>query len=66
MMPCSVRIMPIPVGTGEANTRSTCSMSNAVAQPTMSTRQSISPNSWKVTSSGSFPWTLAAASARRW
>ena len=66
MMPWSVRTMPMPVGMAEAKTRSTPRSSSAVATPTNSTRQSRSPNSWKVMRSGSLPETVAAACARRW
>ena len=55
MTPCSVRIMPSPVGIGEAKTRSMPSMDSPNAHPTISTRQSRSPNSWNVTSSMSLP-----------
>ena len=66
MEPCSVLTMPMPVGTAEANTRSTLrATSSASAVPTMSTIESTAPTSWNVTWSTSRRCTMASASARR-
>ena len=47
--PCSVLTIPMPVGTADANTRSTFNDASASAVPTMSTIESTAPTSWNVT-----------------
>ena len=57
--------MPVPVGTADANTRSTFNDASASAVPTMSTIESTAPTSWNVTCSSSRRCTMASASASR-
>ena len=63
--PWAIRTRPLPVGTGEATSRSTPSRSQPTAVPTMSAIESAAPTSWKCTFSTVTPCTLASASARR-
>jgi len=63
MAPCSLFVMPSPVGTAEENTRSTPRSVSAVATPTRSRIVSSPEVSWNRTMSGSRRETRASASA---
>ena len=64
-VPWAASTKPRPIGSGEHSTCSTFSDSSASATPTTSPIASIAPTSWKCTRSGSMPWILPSAMARR-
>jgi len=59
-----VRTRPEPSGKAETVQASTPLMAITCAAATMSAMESTAPTSWKRTSSGATPCTLASASAR--
>jgi hypothetical protein len=63
--PCAASTTPVPMGRGPQLTESASRRSSAAQLPTTSTIESTAPTSWKVTSSGSLPWTAPSATARR-
>ena len=61
--PWALRIMPIPVATGLAQTWSMPRISRAAQVPTTSTMASTPPTSWKWTCSGGRRWSRPSTSA---
>ena len=62
-VPCAMATVPTPRPTGPADTSGWPRSDHAAQVPTMSTRASIAPTSWKCTWSISTPWTAASARA---